>query len=184
MWPPQKMQTKAAVSPKNREMNTKKFCETLYASCDGAVVRRRKSILIPALIIVVGIVLPLLGSLLGDGAVSDTLHSALVIAGIGIALTGAVLLLGRLAGDGEPYHLERKCFLRRRTLSYDRNLRGKVLDALGKGGYKAFMALPTDDASGLTVLVYDLPDGSFAAAQAFEYAELEYRPIGSVMMLK
>lgn len=184
MWPPQKMQTKAAVSPKNREMNTKKFCETLYASCDGAVVRRRKSILIPILLIVAGIALPFVGELLGNNTTADTLHSALVIASIGVILTGAILLIGRITGDGEPYHLERKCFLRRRTLSYDRNLRGKVLDALGKGDYKAFMALPTDDASGLTVLVYDLPDGSFAAAQAFEYAELEYRPIGSVMMLK
>ena len=165
-------------------MNTKKFCETLYASCDGAVVRRRKSLLTPILLIVAGIGLPFLGGLLEDNATTDTLHSALVICGIGIILVGAILLLGRCTGDGEPYHLKRRCFLNSQSRNYKRELRSKVLDALGKGDYKALMAIPTSEASGLTVLIYALPDGTFAAAQAYEYTELEYRPLGSVYVMK
>ena len=165
-------------------MNTKRFCETLYASCDGAVVPRRKSLLTPILLLIAGIGLPFLGGLLEDNATADTLHSALVICGIGIALVGAILLLGRCTGDGEPYHLKRRCFLSSQIRNYERELRSEVLDALGKRDYKALMAIPTSEASGLTVLIYALPDSTFAAAQAYEYAELEYRPIGSVYVMK
>ena len=165
-------------------MNKKRFCEALYASCDGVVVCRRKSLIIPALLIVAGIALPFAGALLGDSVSAQNLHSALVITGLGVALVGAVLLLGRVAGHGEPYHKEKRAFLRSEIRSFDRSMRSKVLDCIGKGDYKALMALPTDDASGLSVLIYALPDGSFAAAQAYEYAELEYRQIGSVVVMK
>ena len=165
-------------------MNTKRFCETLYASCDGAVVPRRKSLLTPILLLIAGIGLPFLGGLLEDNATADTLHSALVICGIGIALVGAVLLLGRSTGEGEPYHLERRCFLRSQTRNYENELRSEVLYALDKGDYKALLAIPTSEVSGFTVLVYALPDETFAAAQAYEYAELEYHPIGSVYVMK
>ena len=165
-------------------MNTKRFCETLYASCDGVIMPRRKSLLIPVLLLIAGIGLPFLGGLLEDNTTADTLHSALVICGIGIALVGAVLLLGRSTGEGEPYHLERRCFLRSQTRNYENELRSEVLYALDKGDYKALLAIPTSEVSGFTVLIYALPDETFAAAQAYEYTELEYRPLGSVSIMK
>lgn len=88
-----------------------------------------------------------------------------------------------VAGGGEPYHKAKHAFLRSDVLSFDRAQRDKVMAAIEKGDYDALVKLPRRDVSALAVLAYALPDGTFAAVQAFEYAELEYRPICGVKIL-
>lgn len=111
------------------------------------------------------------------------MRSSLMMAGIVTAVAGAVYLLFRLAGGGEPYHKAKHAFLRSDVLSFDRAQRDKVMAAIEKGDYDALVKLPRRDVSALAVLAYALPDGTFAAVQAFEYAELEYRPICGVKIL-
>ena len=164
-------------------MNKIKFCEALYALCEGIVVCRRKSIIFPVLLILVGAILFAFGSLVGDDGAMVDLRSSLVMAGIVVAVAGAVWLLFRMAGKGEPYHKQKRAFLRNDVLSFDRAQRAKVLEAIDNGDYAALVKLPRREVSALAVMVYALPDGSFAAAQAFEYAELEYRPICEVKIL-
>lgn len=164
-------------------MNKIKFCEALYASCDGVVVCRRKSLLIPVLLVIAGALLFAAGSFIGEDGEMVDLRSSLVMAGIVAAVAGAVYLLFRLAGKGEPYHKAKHAFLRSDVLSFDRAQRDKVMAAIEKGDYDALVKLPRRDVSALAVLAYALPDGTFAAVQAFEYAELEYRPICGVKIL-
>lgn len=164
-------------------MNKMKFYEALYASSQSIVARRR-TIVLPILVIVAGIVLPFVCmSIFGD-AKYDDLNSSMVLIGIALAVGGGVWLLGRLVGSGEPYHKDKGCFLTTRTLSFDRSRRLEVLNAIGSGDAAKLFALPTCEVSALCVMVSHTADNSFVAAQAFEYAELEYRELCGVTVLK
>lgn len=164
-------------------MNKIKFYEELYASC-SYIVARRKSIVLPILIIVAGIVLPLLSTILLSGEQFDNINSVVILIGIAMAITGGILLLGRLSGKGEPYHTKSGKFLTTRTLAYDRSRRSEVLKAMGSGDINALLSIPTCEVSALCLLLTTLKDNSFAAVQLFEYAELEYRELSRVTVIK
>lgn len=160
-----------------------KFYEELYASC-SYIVARRKSIVLPILIIVAGIVLPLLSTMLLSGEQFDNVNSVVILIGIAMAITGGIMLLGRLSGKGEPYHTKSGKFLTTRTLAYDRSRRSEVLKAMSSGDINALLSIPTCEVSALCLLLTTLKDNSFAAAQLFEYAELEYRELSRVTVIK
>lgn len=164
-------------------MNKIKFYEALYTSCSD-IVARRKSIVLPILIIVAGIALPFASLMLLRGEQFDNINSVVILAGIAIAITGGIILLGRLSGKGEPYHTKSGKFLTTRTLAYDRSRRSEVLKAMGSGDLESLLAIPTCEVSALCLLLTTLDDNSFAAAQLFEYAELEYREQSRVTIIK
>ena len=164
-------------------MNKIKFYEALYASC-ADIVARRKSIALPLLVIVAGVALPLVSMMIFDGSQYDDLNSSMVLAGIALAVAGGVWLLGRSVGSGEPYHTDKHTFLVTKTLSFDRSRRSEVLNAIGSGDIARLLKVPTCEVSALCVMVTMLPDKSFAAAQAFEYAELEYRELCGFTVMK
>lgn len=164
-------------------MNKLKFFEALYTSCN-TIVARRKSIVLPLLIIVVGIVLPLLTTSLLKGSEFDDINSVVILTGIALAVGGGIWLLGRLTGKGEPYSTKSGEFLQTRIISFDRSRRNEVLKAVGSRDLDRLLAIPTCDVSALCVMLSSLPDNSFAAAQVFEYAELEYRELSRVTVIK
>ena len=164
-------------------MNRIKFYEALYASCSD-IVARRKSIVLPLLVIALGIALPLISMMIFEGPEFDDLNSSIVLIGIALAVGGGIWLLGRLVGTGEPYHTAKRRFLETKTLSYDRSRRSEVLNAIGSGDINRLLAIPTCEVSALCVMITMLNDKSFAAAQAFEYAELEYRELCGVTIMK
>jgi hypothetical protein len=164
-------------------MNRIKFYEALYASCSD-IVARRKSIVLPLLVIALGIALPLISMMIFEGPEFDDLNSSIVLIGIALAVGGGIWLLGRLVGTGEPYHTANRRFLETKTLSYDRSRRSEVLNAIGSGDINRLLAIPTCEVSALCVMITMLNDKSFAAAQAFEYAELEYRELCGVTIMK
>ncbi|MBO5771997.1 MAG: hypothetical protein J6R09_05115 [Alistipes sp.] len=163
-------------------MNKIKFCEALYASCDE-IVARRKTIVVPIVVAIVGMLLPLACVVFEDKIPSE-IYSWLILGGAGISLCGVIWLLARLAGHCEPYHKAKGCYLKNDVLSFDRSHRDKVLEYITVGDYDKLKAEPTCDVSALTVMLYALPDGSFVAAQAFEYAELEYRALCDVKIMR
>ena len=160
-----------------------KFFEALYTSCD-TIVARRKSIVLPILIIVAGIALPLFTTSLLKGSEFDNINSVVILAGIALAVGGGVWLLGRLTGKGEPYSTKSEKFLDTRILSFSRSHRSEVLKAVGSRDLERLLAIPTCEVSALCVMISSLPDNSFAAAQVFEYAELEYRELSRVTVIK
>ena len=164
-------------------MNRIKFYEALYASCSD-IVARRKSIVLPLLVIALGIALPLISMIIFEGPEFDDLNSSIVLIGIALAVGGGIWLLGRLVGTGEPYHTAKRRFLETKTLSYDRSRRSEVLNAIGSGDINRLLAIPTCEVSALCVMITMLHDKSFAAAQSFEYAELEYRELCGVTIMK
>ena len=164
-------------------MNKIKFFEALYTSCD-TIVARRKSVVLPLLIIVAGIVLPLVTTSLIKGDNADDINSIVILVGIALAVGGGVLTLGRLSGNGDPYNNKAGKFLQTRIISFDRSRRSEVLKAVGSRDLEKLLAIPTCDVSALCVLIATLPDNSFAAAQVFEYAVLEYRELSRVTIIK
>ena len=167
----------------NEEMNKIKFFEALYTSTDS-IVARRKSLVLPVILILAGVALPLLSMKILEGPEFDNINSAIVLLGIALAVGGGIWLLGRLTGKGEPLHKDKRVFLTTRTLAFDRSRRSEVLNAIGSGDVNKLLSIPTCEVSALCVMISHLPDNSFAAAQAFEYAELEYRELCGVTILK
>lgn len=164
-------------------MNRFKFFEALYASCDS-VVARRKGVILPLIVIIIGVALPLISTKVLSTPEYDDINSTIILAGIAIAVIGGVWLLGRATGSGEPYHTQSRAFLNTRTLAFDRSRRSEILNAIGSGDITKLLAIPTCEVSALCVMVSLLPDNSFAAAQAFEYAELEYKELCPVTVMK
>lgn len=163
-------------------MNKIKFYEALYTLCSD-IVARRKSVLLPLLTILAGIALPLTSMQLLKGSAYDDINSSVVLVGLAVAVAGGVWMLGRLVGKGEPYHKVKGEFLKSRILTFDRSNRSKALSAIGSKDYKTLLTIPVCEVSALCVMVVCSSDNGFVAAQAFEYAELEYKELCPVTIL-
>ncbi|WP_300904291.1 hypothetical protein [uncultured Alistipes sp.] len=158
-------------------MNKTKICEALYALPGEVVVKRRKPLAIPAVVLLAGAAMIVLNNLYG-AALSVDLRSALVFTGAVAALAGMVMVAVRLAGgDGAPFHSDGRCYLRCEELRFGRDARRQVEECIASGDVVRLLALPRSEVPALAVALYRTPDNRFAAMRAFEYAELEYRPL-------
>ena len=162
-------------------MNKIKFYEALYASCSD-VVAHRKSVVFPLITIFAGICLALVSTLILKGVELEDISSSVMLIAILLLIGGGVWAVVRLTGRGEPYSTKQGKRLQTRTLSFDRSNRNKVLSAVNSGDIDALLSIPTCNVAAICVLISHLPDYSFAAMQAFEYAELEYKELSRVKM--
>jgi len=163
-------------------MNKTIFYEAIYASCNN-IIARRKSIVLPIILIVIAIVLPFISSAILNGPQYDDINSTVIIVAMATAVAGGVWLLGRVIGKGAPYHKDRGVFLTTTILNFDRSRRSEIINAIGSKDVSKLLAIPTCEVSALCLMISHLPDHSFAAVQLFEYAELEYRELCSVTIM-
>ena len=83
-------------------MDKIKICEAMYALPGEVVVRRRKSLLIPAVLLVAGVAMLVLNNIYGAG-LSNNMRSALVFLGGALALAGMITLAARFfSAEGAP----------------------------------------------------------------------------------
>lgn len=149
----------------------------MYALPGGVVVKRRKSLSVALLLTAAGAAVIVLNNVYA-AALTNNLSSSLVFIGGALLLAGMILLLARIFGsDGVPYHRVRKSYLGYDELYFQRGDSGRVVRCIGEGDVEGLLALPRANVPALTVALYRTPDNRFAAMQAFEYAELEYRPL-------
>ena len=142
----------------------------MYALPGEVVVRRRKSLVLPAALFVAGVVLLVLNHVYG-AELSNNMRSALVFLGGSLALAGMITLAARFfSAEGAPYYRAGRCYLRYDELYFERGL-------AAEGDAERLFALPHAQVPAVAVAVYRTPDNRFAAMQAFEYADLEYRPL-------
>lgn len=153
-------------------------CKALYALPGGVVVQRRKSFLKPFIVFVVGILLLGVNAIIPGGADYVNLKSAIVLFGATFALLGVGLMILRM-GDGglAPFHKDDGCFLKSHVLKFDKQKQAQVTQLVRSGDFEKLCALPTDEVSGVTVVVYSSPRSSFCAAQPFEYCDFELHPL-------
>ena len=62
-------------------------------------------------------------------------------------------------------------------LYFDRGIRSDVMQAVSDGDAERLFGMKRAQVPALTVALYRTPGNRFAAMQAFEYADLEYRPL-------
>ncbi len=165
-------------------MDKIKICEAMYALPNGVVVRRRKSLLIPVVLFVAGVALLMVNMSVG-AELTNNLRSALVFIGGGLALGGMITFVGRTFGaHGVPYYAQGRCYLRYDELYFERAHRDVVAQYVEAGRLQQLLAMNQTHVPAIAVAIYRTPDNRFAAMQAFEYTELEYRPLTGLKIVE
>lgn len=158
-------------------MDIKSFNEAIYASSNGVIVERRKSIIVPVLVLLAGVALLVANYLIEGNSDTDNLKSTLVLFGGLISIVGIALCGVGLFGSGEPYHTADRCFLVRKQYSFERNQHNDIVKRVETGNKAALDSLKESDIAGITILCYHSPKSEFCAMQAFEYEDFVYSAI-------
>ena len=144
------------------------------------MIRRRKSFLMPVLLVAAGIALLILNrSFRAD--LSNDLRSAIVV-GASPLLAGVAVLFARLFSAGNPYYPAGRCYLRYEELFFEIYEKTAVARCVEEGGFE-LLGKPQARVPAVTVSMYRSPDDRFVAMQAFEYADLEYKPLTQVRIV-
>ncbi|MBO5188360.1 MAG: hypothetical protein J6B59_03615 [Alistipes sp.] len=164
-------------------MDKNMLCEALYALPSGVIVRRKKSFVMPAIVLVAGLALVTIYYLKLD-AMSNNLSSSLILIAGGTLLIGLLMVANRLfdregcpalAATGEKLRYVERYFPLERRAEIQRYIDEGALNRL-------FMA-SEGEVSGISVAIYHSADRKFAAMQAYEYIGFEYRPITGVKVI-
>lgn len=158
-------------------MDKNKICEALYALPGGVVVKRRKSMVVPAVLFVVGAAMIVVNNIYG-AELTNNLRSAVVFTGGILAIAGMIAAAAQTFGSGGvPFHKENRSYLLYEELYFDRGVRSEVMQSVDEGAVEQLFGMKHAQVPAVAVAVYRTPDNRFAAMQAFEYAELEYKPL-------
>ena len=150
----------------------------IYAQTEGAIIPRRRSVVVPIMVLVLGIVLLVLTAVIESTVENGNLRSALMLFGAIFAVVGLVIIVSRLSGASRaPYCVKDGCILDKKELKFAKEQKNIVVDLLRKGDFATLRSLEQSDVSALTVVEYSSPKSRVVACQAFEYLELELRPV-------
>ena len=166
-------------------MNKNQLAEVLYTLPGGVVVKGRKSVLMPSLLTLTGIVLLVVNGLLPAVSGYEDLKSALVLFGGVIFAAGLLMLLVRLFGDGGmPLYGSRRVPLVWSERYYPKTAASVVADCLARHDWSQLRALRQSEVPSVRLVAYHTPDDGFMACQAFEYVELEERPLTELQIVQ
>ena len=158
-------------------MDKIKICEAMYALPGEGVVRRRKSLVLPAALLAAGVAILVLNHVYG-ASMTNNLRSSAVFIGGSLALAGMITLAARFfSAEGAPYYRAGRSYLRYDELYFERSQSRDVVALVAEGNVERLLAMPHARVPAVSVAMYRTPDNRFAAMQAFEYADLEYRPL-------
>lgn len=161
-------------------MNILDINEAIYASSNGVVVERRKSMIVPILVLLAGLALLVVNYIIDNGDDANNLKSVLVLMGGVASVLGAALCGIRIFGTGGPYHKQDKCYLICKQYSFSREQETEVLRIVNNNDKEALDKVEESNVMALLVLCYYSPKGSFVAMQAFGYSDFTYNPITEV----
>lgn len=166
-------------------MNKNQMAELLYALPDGVVVRGRKSLLLPSLLIVTGVVLLIANGLLPATSGYEDLKSALVLFGGVIFVGGVLSLIVRLfGGSGMPLYGEKRLPLIWSERYYSKSAAAAVASCLTRHDWAQLRSIAQSNVPSVRLVAYHTPDDGFMACQAFEYVELEERPLTELQIVQ
>lgn len=149
----------------------------MYALPEGVVVRRRKSLFIPVALLLAGAAMIVLNNVYG-AELTNNLRSSIVFIGGVLALAGLSMTAVRLfSSEGVPFHKGAKCFLHYDELYFAHGTGRDVAQFVEEGNVAQLLDMKHTNVPSVTVALYRTPDNTFAAMQAFEYTDLEYRPL-------
>ena len=170
---------------KKKKMAKYNMCEALYALPGGKITPHKKPITMPLLTTLAGVAMLVINGWGLAGVDSPNLKSALVLFGATFVLVGGAILIARLAGKSTmPYHKGDGCFLKREELKLKKEQKSTALELLRKGDFTNLRQIPSEGVSAVVVEIYSSPKSGYAAAQAFEYIDLELQPASELKVFE
>lgn len=163
--------------------NNRNIYEALCASSDGVVVCRHKSMAIPAAMFLLGAAL-VAASYAAGAMIPSGVLSVLGFAGGVLIFAGGVMALKRVYGAGEPFHTGEGGFLKVEKLRFAKERSADVARLVREGDFDGLRAISHDGVASVTATIFTSPAGTFRACQAFEYIELEMRPISELKIVR
>ncbi len=164
-------------------MNISDINEAIYASSNGVVVERRKTIIVPILVLILGVAMLALNYYIENGADSNNLKSTLMLAGGCVTVLGLILSGIAIFGEGRPYHTLDKKYLALKQYSFDRSCQAEVVKVVDACDRKRLDTIEESDVAGVIVICYYSAKGAFVAMQAFLYEDFDYKPITSLKIV-
>ena len=149
-------------------MNKNQMAELLYALPDGVVVKGRKSKVVPLCLTLAGVVLLVVNGLLPATAGYEDLKSALVLFG----------------DSGVPLYGENRVPLVWSERYYPKSAASAVADCLTRHDWARLRSIAQSQVPAIRLVAYHTPDEGFVACQAFEYVELEERPLTELHIVR
>lgn len=147
------------------------------------VVCRRRTPFVPALVALAGAAM-IAANHVWAAELTDNVRSALVFVGGVLLFAGAGLLCARLFGRGGiPFHPGSKRFLRYEEWYFEPKDKPEVVRCVREGDLRRLQTMARSRIPAVAVAIYATPDGQFAALQAFEYADLEYRSLSGLKIV-
>jgi hypothetical protein len=165
-------------------MNITDINEAIYASSNGVIVERRKSIIVPILVLIAGAAILVVNHSIDNGVDTNNLKSTLMLAGACVLVLGMILCGVAIFGEGRPYHTLDKNFLKLKQYSFDRSQQREVEKAVNSGDRKSLEAVEEGDVAGIIAVSYYSPNGKFVAMQAFAYEEFTYKAITELKIVE
>lgn len=160
------------------------ICEALYALPSGRVVARRRTVIKPVSIVLLGIALLLIDHFAVEQR-GEALSLSLILAGITLLIYGIARFFVTLTSkESIPYDSTRSSYLRYRERYYDRSLLAALCQAIDSGDTKALELMPTTNVSAILLAQYRSGDGSIEAYAIYEYVEEEYRAVGEPKIIE
>lgn len=157
--------------------------EALCLASEGAVEMRRRSLIMPIVIFLAGVVLFVINGFMEGGADTDDLKSAIVLFGaVFILLGGAMSIIRINGGSMAPWHNEELKFLKKEELKFAKEDKNRVVNLVEQQDFSTLRQLKQANISAVTVTLWTSPSGRFTAAQVFEYEELELQPISKLVV--
>ena len=159
--------------------------EAIYTLQDVKISRRRKPLTVPIVLLCLSFALFACNAFLESSVEMSNIKSALVLIAVVLLLCGGIMLLVRLSGGSDiPYHDVDECYLKREELKFNKDKRDYIATLIDRADFASLRLVKQDGVSAVTVIAYSSPKSGFYACQAFEYVELELRPISNMQYTK
>lgn len=160
------------------------ICEALYALPNGVVQPRRRSVMMPMIVALVGTVLLAAYFVMLNGN-AGALSMSLIVVGGTLVLYGLVVTVVRIASnDTVPYHAPTKSYMSYRERLYAHENGAKLKEAVAAGNLKRIEEIETSNVSSLTLAECCTKDGSIVALALYEYTNYEDRLSGKVIIIR
>lgn len=164
-------------------MDKKEMGMALCALSENEIVLRRKPLTAPSLLLAAGIFL-LLSALRFANQLPENLAFGLTIAAWTAVIVGAGILLRRcFGGEGVPYSLLTRSYLRYEELYFPKEALHEVVTLCAEGRIEE-LRKQASQVPAVVAALYSSEDGRLYACQPFEYMELEYRPLADLRLFR
>ncbi len=167
-------------------MNTyRAIDDAIYEVTNGAIVRQKKSLLIPALVMIFGVLITVFSDRIDIFFPSVDLDAALMLSGVILAIAGLVnLIIDATHKTGVPVLAETGEKLQRYQLFYDTNKKNELCDCIENADFNRMARIPKGSVSSVIVTVYSTKSGSLALAQVAEFVPHQFVPVTNIKVCR